>query len=245
MGHPLEERLKVLKTYYPNIHIDKDFICDACHQAKQRFFFSLSDTRTAKPFELFHICIWGLCSFVSMLCHKFFLIIVDDFTRYTWIFPMHNKSEVRANVTNFITYAENQFSTKVKIIRTNNGIEFSMHDFFGSKGIIHETTCIETPEQNGIVEKKHQHLLNVTRALLFQSSLPVVFWCFVVQHAVFLINCMPTPLLNNATPYEKLYKKFCDISHLHVFGCLCYSSTILAHRKKTGKLCCSWGFSRF
>jgi len=60
---------------------------------------------------------------------------------------MHNKSEARANVTNFITYAENQFSTKVKIIRSDNGIEFSMHDLFASKGIIHQTTCIETPEQ--------------------------------------------------------------------------------------------------
>jgi len=98
---------------------------------------------------------------------------------------MHNKSEVRANVTNFITYAENQFSTKVKIIRTENGIEFSMHDLFASKGIIHQTTCIETPEQNGIIERKHQHLLNVTRALLFHSSILAIFWCFSVQHAAF------------------------------------------------------------
>jgi len=144
---------------------------------------------------------------------------------------MHNKFEVRTNVTNFITYVESQFSTKVKIICTDNDIEFSMHDFFASKGIILQTTCIEAPEQNGIVEKKHQHLLNVTRVLLFQSSLPTVFWCFVVQHAAFLINCMPTSLLNNVTPYEKLYKKLCDISHQRVFGCLCYSSSILAHRK--------------
>ena len=60
----------------------------------------------------------------------------------------------------------------------------------------------------------------------------LLFWCFFVQHVVFLINCMPTPLFNNVTPYEKLYKKLCDISHLRVFGCLCYSSTILTHRKK-------------
>jgi len=139
-----------------------------------------------------------------MLDHKFFLAVVDDFTRYTWIFPMHNKFEFRANVTNFITYVENQFSTKVKIIRTDNEFEFSMHDFFASKGIIHQTTCIETPEKNDIVERKHQQLLNITRNLLFQSNVPDVFWCFVVQHAACLINCMPTSLINNVTPYEKL-----------------------------------------
>jgi len=104
--------------------------------------------------------------------------------------------------------------------------------FFASKGIIHQTTCVETHEQNDIVERKHQHLLNVTRALIFQFNIPSVFWCFVVQHVAFLINCMPTSLLKNATPNEKLHKKLCDISSLHVFGCLCYSSTILAHRKK-------------
>jgi len=130
---------------------------------------------------------------------------------------MHNKSEVRASIISFSAYAENHFSIKAKTIHTDNGIEFSLHDFFASKEIIHQTTCVETPEQNGIVERKHKHILNVTRALLFQSKLPAIFLCFVVQHVVFLINCMPTLLLNNATPYEKLHKKLCDISSLHVF----------------------------
>ena len=232
MGHPSEERLKILQNYYPNIHIDKNYICDACHQAKQRKIpFFPSNTQTAHAFELLHIDIWGPCFVVSMLGFKYFLTIVNDFTRYTWLFPMHNKSEVKASIISFVAYAENHFSIKVKTIRTDNDIEFFMHDYFASKGIIHQTTCVETLEQNGIVERKHQHILNITRTLLFQSKLPAIFWCFVVQH-VFLINCMPTPLLNNATPYEKLHKKLCDISSICVFGCLCYSSTILAHRKK-------------
>jgi len=84
MGHSSEERIKVLQTYYPHINIDKNYICDVCHQAKQRkLSFSLCDTRTVQSFELLHIDIWGPCSVVSMLGHKFFLTIVDDFTRYT------------------------------------------------------------------------------------------------------------------------------------------------------------------
>ena len=90
-------------------------------------------------------------------------------------------------------YAENQFQINVKIIRTDNGVEFAMKDYFSSKGIIHHTTCIEIPKQNGIAERKHQHILNVTRALLFQANLPPLFWNFAILHAVFLINCTPTP----------------------------------------------------
>jgi len=208
--------------------LTKNYICDACHQAKQRKIpFFPSNTQTAHAFELLHIDIWGPCSVVSMLGFKYFLTIVDDFTIYIWLFPMHNKYEIRGSIISFVAYVENHFSIKVKTIHTDNGIEFFKHDYFASKGIIYQTTCVETPEQNGIVERKHQHILNVTRALLFQSKLLAIFWCFVVQHVVFLINCIPTPLLNNVTPYEKLHKKLCDISSIRVFGYLCYSSTII------------------
>jgi len=104
--------------------------------------------------------------------------------------------------------------------------------FFTSKGTVNQTTCIETHQQNGIVERKHQHILNITRALLFQENLPYIFWDFIVQHVVFLRNCAPTPLLQDIAPYEKYFGKPCDISSLRVFGCSCYSTTIHANRKK-------------
>jgi len=81
-------------------------------------------------------------------------------------------------------------------------------------------------------KRKHQHILNVTRALLFQANLPSIFWHFAVLHDVLLINCIPTPLLQNMTPYEKLNGTLYDISSLRVFGYLCYSSTVTSHRKK-------------
>jgi len=176
--------------------------------------------------------IWGPCSIISIHGFKYFLTIVDDFSRYTWVILMHTKSEVRTHVTSFISYVENHFQTTVKIIRSDNGAEFAMTNFFSSKGIIHQKTCIETPEQNGIVERKHQHILNVTRALLVQAILPPIFWHFVVLHVVLLINCIPTPLLKNMTPYERLYGTLYDISLLRIFGCLCYSNTIKSNRKK-------------
>ncbi|WVZ01920.1 hypothetical protein V8G54_022726 [Vigna mungo] len=107
-----------------------------------------------------------------------------------------------------------------------------LQNMFSSKGIIHQTTCVETPEQNGVVERKHQHILNIARALLFHSHLPLAFWCYAAKHAVFLINQMPTPVLQNETPHERLHGSPCDLSLLRVFGCLCYANTITSQRKK-------------
>jgi len=89
-----------------------------------------------------------------------------------------------------------------------------MHAFYAKYGITHQTYCTYTPEQNGIVEHKYQHILNVTRALLFQANLPYKFLCFTTQHAILLINCIPTSLLKNDT-YEHsdskcMYLNNCD-----------------------------------
>lgn len=145
---------------------------------------------------------------------------------------MNTKAEAREHIIAFTTYVETHFNNKIKTIWTNNGFEFTINEFYKLKGIIHQTSCIETPEQNGIVESKHQHLLNVTRALLFQANLPHSFWSFALTHVAYLINCIPTPFLHNISPYEKLYGYPCDISNLRVFGCLCYINTIKAHRSK-------------
>ena len=94
--------------------------------------------------------------------------------------------------------------------------------FFQEKGIIHETSCVGTPQQNGRVERKHRHLLNVARALRFQASLPVDFWSYCTMAAGYLINRTPTAVLNGKTPYDLLYKKAPLMNHIKVFGCLCY-----------------------
>ena len=87
---------------------------------------------------------------------------------------------------------------------------------------MHQTSCVETPQQNGIVERKHQHIMNVTRAILFQSKLSMQFWSYAVTYAVFLINCVPTPFLKNTSPFERLYNKIFDINLIRVFGCYAF-----------------------
>ena len=81
LGHPSDERLKTLQTYYPDISVEKPYFCDACHQAKQKKLpFSLSTTHSAHIFDLIHMDVWGPCSVISMHGHRYFLTVVDDFS---------------------------------------------------------------------------------------------------------------------------------------------------------------------
>jgi hypothetical protein len=145
---------------------------------------------------------------------------------------MKHKYETRQHVIDFIKMIEVQHNSHVKTVRSDNGIEFLMPQFYSSKGIIHQTSCVETPEQNGRVERKHQHLLNVGRALLFQANLPKIFWSYVVQHATYIINRIPSSVLKNKSPYELMHHEQPKIENLKVFGSLAYASTQTAHRSK-------------
>lgn len=80
---------------------------------------------------------------------------------------LKQKSEVPSKVQHFIAHAKTQFGAVVKAVRTDNGPEFTLQSFYASQGIVHETSCVECPQQNGRVERKHQDILNVGRALLF------------------------------------------------------------------------------
>ncbi|CAL9218573.1 unnamed protein product, partial [Arabidopsis halleri] len=92
---------------------------------------------------------------------------------------------------------ETQYKTVVKAVRSDNAPELKFVDLFKSKGIMAYHSCPETPEQNSVVERKHQHILNVARSLMFQSRISEEYWGDCVLTAVFLINRLPTPLLNN------------------------------------------------
>ena len=109
----------------------------------------------------------------------YFLSIVDDASRGAWVYLMREKSEASQLVRNFCQMVKTQFKTALKIIRSENGSEFvsmPMLRFCKESGIIHQTTCIDTPQQNGRVERKHHHILNVARALRFEANLPLKFW---------------------------------------------------------------------
>jgi len=181
---------------------------------------------------LVHFDIWDPIATLSLHGHKYLLTIVEHTTRFTWLYPMKLKSETGFRVQSFVTLIQTQFHKIIKCIRTDNGPEFNLAQIFAAKEIIHHKSCVETPQQNGLVERKHQHILNITRSLLFHSSLPQCFWNYVAALAVHLINRIPSSLLDNKSPYYVLHDKLPDISHLRLFGCLAFTSTNTSHRKK-------------
>ena len=228
LGHPSPARLKLLSNVLSPGTVSLEHNCAVCPMAKQtRLPFSLSSISSHVPFALLHCDIWGPHKLKSTSRARYFLTIVDDYTRCTWIFLMTHKSETQSLMKSFVTFVRSQFSTTIKAIRSDNGAEFlSLREFFLDNGVEFQRSCVYTPQQNGVVERKHRHILIVARALLFQANLPLSFWGECVLTAVYLINRLPTPLLSNQSPYERLYSRSPKLDHLRVFGCLCYATVV-------------------
>ncbi|XP_019225026.1 PREDICTED: uncharacterized protein LOC109206644 [Nicotiana attenuata] len=102
--------------------------------------------------------------------------LVDDHSRLTWLYLLKLKSDVIVVLKNFIKLVQNQFNRTIKAFRSDNGGEFLNNEcnaLFQNYGIMHQRTCVYTPQQNGIVERKHRHILEVVRALRFQGGNPL------------------------------------------------------------------------
>lgn len=165
---------------------------------------------------------------------RFFLTIVDDFSRFTWVYLLKFKSETCVLVQQFLAYVKTQFDKTVKVVRTDNGAEFVnsvCDELFKASGIMHQTTCAYTPQQNGEAERKHKHILEVTRALRFQAGIPIHLWGYCVLAAVYIINRLPNSFLAYQTPYKRLHGKVPSYNHLRVIGCLCYAKLVNEHDK--------------
>ncbi|CAH9144815.1 unnamed protein product [Cuscuta epithymum] len=190
LGHASDGKLHHISSL-KGFHRSNNF-CDPCVRAKQtRLPFSTSAIKTTRCFEMIHCDIWGPYRCDSISGARYFLSIVDDFTRGVWVYLMKNKSDVPQLLIQFCNMVNTQFEQKVKRIRTNNGVEFQtniLFDYYRRSGILLETSCTDTPQQNGVVERKHRHILEVARALRFQSGLPIDFWGECILTAVYIIN---------------------------------------------------------
>lgn len=97
-----------------------------------------------------------------------------------------------------------------------------MNVFFALFGIIHETSCPHTPEQNGVAERKHGHIIETAITLLQKAQLPITFWLEAITTAVYLINRLPNSSIHFQVPFHVLYKTSPDYSILKPFGCCCF-----------------------
>lgn len=171
LGHAPLGKLKHVPSIPKDILLCKDGMCITCPMAKfTKVPYPISESKALTAFELLHIDIWGLYRVPTKNKHRFFLTVVDDYTRASWVFLLYQKLQSLATLQTFIKFAEVHFGATVKTLRSDNALEFDnspYRDYFASKGILHQTSCVDKPQQNGRVERKHRHLLEIARALRF------------------------------------------------------------------------------
>lgn len=119
--------------------------------------------------------------------YRYFLTLVDDHSRHSWIYLLPQKSKSLGTLETFLNYIENHFNITIKVIRSDNALEFTSsacQQFFSQHGILHQTSCVNRPQQNARDERKHRHILELARALRFQPGMPIDFWDNCVLTAV-------------------------------------------------------------
>ena len=134
---------------------------------------------------------------------------MGDYSRYTLIFLLNSKSEVIVVLAEFLLMIKNVHSAVVKILRTNNGCEFfnsQVSSLLKCLGVVHQSFCVYTPQQNGVVERRHRYILDTARAIKFQASVPLRFCGDCVANAVYLVNRFPSHTLHGKVPIEILSK---------------------------------------
>jgi hypothetical protein len=190
---------------------------------------------TCKPFELIHMDLFGPTAYTSIGGNKYGFVIVDDFTRYTWVFFLNDKSDTFDILKSFLKRIHNEFDTIVKKVRSDNGSEFKntrVDELCDNYGIRHQFSPKYTPQSNGLVERKNRTLIDMARSMLSEYDVSQSFWAEAINTACYYSNRLYCHPLMEKTPYELLNGRKPNISYFRVFGCKCY---ILKKGTRLGK----------
>ena len=200
--------------------------CQSCRVSKQRriSFKSVDKCKSSRPLERLFLDVWGPISDVGRCGEKYFLCIIDEFSRKTAIYPMRHKTEVFEIFKRHVSRSELMTGHKLKHIRTDNGTEFNNKNFseFCSKsGVRHEFTNFYTPEQDGVCERANQSILNCVRSILTHSGIPSKFWPDAAIYYAYSWNRL-CHRGQKVTPIELFSGKRPSVRHLRPFGSLVY-----------------------
>lgn len=221
LGHPSAQVLQHLKTrenlqFLSSFQLNK--FCEPCQLGKHhKLPFSVSSRQSSHPLDIVHCDIWGPTSTLSVSGFNSYIIFLDDYSRYTWFYPLKAKSDAVECFRHFKNMAENILSTKVKYFQSDGALELTrgvFKTFLDDCGIVSRISCPHTPEQNGVAERKHRHITEMGLSLLFQAKMPKRYWLEAFNTAVYLINRLPTPVLQGKSPHELLFGKPPDYSVL-------------------------------
>ncbi|KAD3641560.1 hypothetical protein E3N88_30784 [Mikania micrantha] len=208
--------------------------CEHCVLGKaHRVKFHRSTHVTKGILDYIHADLWGPSRVQSLGGARYFLSLVDGYSRRVWVFLLKSKDETFSKFKEWKVMVENQTERRVKKLRTDNGLEFcnSWFDMFCKKhGIGRHFSVAGTPQQNGLVERMNLTLLNKVRCMLFNAGLPKQFWAEALSTAVHLVNCSPSSAIDMKSPMEMWSGFKPKYEHLKVFGTVAYAHT------KDGKL---------
>jgi transposase InsO family protein len=233
--HKLLKRKHILGL--TNVHFEKDRICSACQAGKQvgAHHPHKNIMTIDRPLELLHMDLFGLIAYISIGGSKYCLVIVDDYSRFTWVFFLQEKSQTQETLKRFLRRAQNEFELRIKKIRSNNGTEFKnsqIEGFLEEEGIQHEFSSPYTPQQNGIVERKNRTLLDMARTMPDEYKTPDRFWVEAINTDCYSINWLYLHRILKKTLYELLTGKKPIVCYFRVFGSKCF---ILIKRGRSSK----------
>ncbi|KAM1496471.1 hypothetical protein ACFXTO_031069 [Malus domestica] len=228
LGHPSNSVSSTMlkKSNIVTVHDTPSTLCQHCLEGKfSKLPFQSVQSKYVVPFEVIHSDLWGPAPCQSVDGFKYYVLFIDECTKFSWIFSLINKSDFFPTFVSFYHSVCTQFTTKIKTFQSDGGGEFiskKFQAFLTAQGVFHQLSCPYTPEQNGLAERKHRHIVETALTLLQTAHLSPSFWTYACHTATYLINRMPTPVLHNKSPFELLYNDVPDLSHLRVFGCSCY-----------------------
>lgn len=224
---------------FPQLSVSNfNFLCEPCQLVKHcRSIYPISNkNKSSVSFQLVHTDVWGPLPTTSLSGFRYFVTFVDNCSCTTWVYLLKHKSDVFAAFKSFHFMVSTQFNAKIQILRSDNGGEYISCDFssfFDASGIVHQTTCSDTPKQNGVAEQKNYHLWEISHAILFTMNVCKTVWSDALLTVVYLMNKMPTHVLSHKTPLETLLLSSPLFSlPPKTFGCVCYVHVLKLERTK-------------
>lgn len=162
---------------------------------------------------------------LSASSYAYYVIFIDNFSRFNWFYPLKLKWDFYAVLENFQKFVETQFSRKNKVFQIDGGSVFRnnrLKALFLKYEIHHSMSCTYTPAQNGRTERKHKHITETGLAMFFYAFLSTKYWVKAFSSAVYIFNRFPSSVLGNCFPFELILSIPPANENFHVFCCRVY-----------------------
>ncbi|KAM2243153.1 hypothetical protein PS2_009934 [Malus domestica] len=231
LGHVSYSKLSVMVKKsmlkgLPQLDVRTNNVCAGCKYGKaHQLPYEESKFKAKEPLELVHSDVFGPVKQPSIGGMRYMVTFIDDFSRYVWVFFVKEKFDTFSKFKKFRESAEGEVGKKIRCLLIDNRGEYSSSEFsqyLRECRIRHQYTCANTPQQNGVAERKNRHLAEVCRSMLHAKNVSGRFWAEAMRIAAFGINRLPQPRLEFVSPFEKLWNIKPTVSYFRVFGCVCY-----------------------